>query len=403
VSEHGRFVAFDSSASNFDPADTDATGDVYLRDVLGPDTTAPVTTITGGPAAGSQQNTAAFNFTFTVDEPGSISECRLDGGAFAPCVGTFGTGALGEGQHTFEVRSADRVGNVETPAASRTFTVDTLAPDTSLIAPPEGPISNSTPSFDFSSTEPAATFECSVDGGAFSGCASGTTAGPLADGGHTFAVRSTDLAGNVDSSPATTAFSVDTVAPDTTLTNPPLGTIPDATPTISFSSPEPGATFRCAVDGGTFGPCTSGLTLSPLADGAHTFAVRAIDPAGNSDPSPALATFSVDTAISGREVSAKEKQKQRGEKVKVVVKLATGEAVTATLTGKVKGMKLDEVEQDVDDGKGAKLTGKLDKKDSEKVLDLIDDGKEPKAKLTVEVVDAVGNSEKTKPKVRLKG
>ena len=36
ISADGRFVTFESAATNFDPADTDATVDIYLRDVLGP-------------------------------------------------------------------------------------------------------------------------------------------------------------------------------------------------------------------------------------------------------------------------------------------------------------------------------------------------------------------------------
>ncbi len=296
LSEHGRFVAFESNASNLDPADTDPTTDVYLRDVLGADTVAPETTITGGPAEGSLHNTNQFTFTFTVDEPGSTSECRIDGGAFSACSGSFDTPALGQGSHTFEVRSTDRVGNVEAPAASRTFTVDTIAPNTSLTSPPSGPINDSTPSFEFTSTQVGSTFECKVDGAAYSACASGITVGPLADGGHTFRVRATDPAGNIDSSSALATFTVDTAAPDTALTSPPSGPINDSTPSFEFTSTQVGSTFECKVDGAAYSACASGITVGPLADGGHTFRVRATDPAGNIDSSSALATFTVDTA-----------------------------------------------------------------------------------------------------------
>ena len=320
ISEHGRLVAFGSAASNLDPADTDPTGDVYLRDVLGPDTTAPQTTITGGPAAGSFNATNAFSFTFTVGEPDATSECRIDGGSFSPCAGSFGTGALSEGQHTFEARSTDRAGNVEAPAASRTFTVDTVAPNTLLIGAPAGPIADSTPTFDFGSTEP-------------------------------------------------------------------------------------GSSFQCALDGAALGACNPGVTLGPLADGEHSVAVRAIDPAANVDASPALAAFAVDTEVSGREVSAKGKQKQKGEKVKLVAKLTPGEAVTATLTGKVKlgkGLELREVTSAIADGESAKLTGKLKRKQNDEVIDQLERGKKLKAKLVVEVFDALGNSVTTTETVKLK-
>src|SRR5439155_968720 len=57
-----------------------------------------------------------------------------------------------------------------------------------------------------------------------------------------------------------------------------------------------GSTFQCALDGGGFAPCASPQTYSALASGNHTFQVRATDPAGNTDPTPASFTWTVDTA-----------------------------------------------------------------------------------------------------------
>jgi len=53
-------------------------------------------------------------------------------------------------------------------------------------------------------------FECAVDVGVFVSCASGDTFGPLAAGGHLFAVRAVDAAGNRDQTPATFASTIDT-------------------------------------------------------------------------------------------------------------------------------------------------------------------------------------------------
>jgi hypothetical protein len=60
---------------------------------------------------------------------------------------------------------------------------------------------------------------------------------------------------------------------------------------VSFSS-EAGAHFQCKLDAGAFTACSSPLPLK-LKKGRHTFSVRAIDAAGNVDPSPATATIKV--------------------------------------------------------------------------------------------------------------
>ncbi len=210
ISEHGRYTSFDSRSTNLDSADDDGSSDVYRRDVLGPDTTPPNTSITSGPANGSFNSQTAFTFGFTVDDLAAELECRLDGGGYTPCSGSFATGALGQGAHAFEVRGTDRVGNVESPATSRAFTVDTIAPNTLIDAGPRGAGADSTPSASFRSTETGASLQCSLDGAAFSGCSSPLALGPLADGDHSFRVRSIDRAGNLDGSPAERSFSVDT-------------------------------------------------------------------------------------------------------------------------------------------------------------------------------------------------
>ena len=65
-----------------------------------------------------------------------------------------------------------------------------------------------------------------------------------------------------------------------------------ATPSFGFASSPPGATFECAVDDGALVACTSPHTTAELADGRHTFAVRAVG--ANPDPTPAVLTFRVD-------------------------------------------------------------------------------------------------------------
>jgi secreted trypsin-like serine protease len=90
----------------------------------------------------------------------------------------------------------------------------------------------------------------------------------------------------------------DTDPPETTITLGPTGPTNDPTPTFGFSSDEPGSSFECRFDADPFGPCSgpgaSHTPAAPLADGAHTFEVRATDPPDNIDPTPASRSFTVD-------------------------------------------------------------------------------------------------------------
>jgi hypothetical protein len=95
------------------------------------------------------------------------------------------------------------------------------------------------------------------------------------------------------------SFVIDTVRPQTSITSGPAegATTTDPTPTFGFSSSEAGASFECRVDGGSFGPCSgpgATHTTATLADGQHTFRVRATDVAGNVDDTPVVRTFVVD-------------------------------------------------------------------------------------------------------------
>jgi hypothetical protein len=55
---------------------------------------------------------------------------------------------------------------------------------------------------------------------------------------------------------------------------------------FTFSANEP-ASFTCSIDGAAYTSCQSPTLSSNVDPGWHTFAVRATDAAGNTDPSPA--------------------------------------------------------------------------------------------------------------------
>jgi RNA polymerase sigma factor (sigma-70 family) len=88
----------------------------------------------------------------------------------------------------------------------------------------------------------------------------------------------------------------DTSAPDTTLSGP-SGVTSDNTPTFDFNSSESGSSFECRLDSAAWASCGSPDTLAALPDGPHNFEVRAIDAAGNTDPTPANGIFTVSTGL----------------------------------------------------------------------------------------------------------
>ncbi len=266
-------------------------GRLNLRSaVASVDVTSPDTTIDTGPSGLVNDSTPTF--TFSSSEAGTF-QCRVDTASFAACTSPHTTAALAEGAHTFEVRAVDQFGNTDPTPASRSLTVDTTAPQTAIDSGPSGAINDTTPTFGFSS-EAGATLQCRIDTAAFAGCSSPLTTAALADGAHTFEVRATDEAGNTDPTPASRSFTVDTSAPQTTIDSGPSGATNDTTPTFAFSS-EAGASLQCRVDTAAFAACSSPLTTAALAEGAHTFEVRATDEAGNTDPTPASRSFAVDT------------------------------------------------------------------------------------------------------------
>jgi hypothetical protein len=155
---------------------------------------------------------------------------------------------------------------------------------------------DSTPSFSFASNKAGSTFVCRVDGSAFKPCSSPYTTPLLSDASHVFYVKAIDAAGN-ESQIVWRSFTVDTQAPETTITGGPSGSTTDSTPTFSFTSSESGSTFQCRFDSQPFAACSGpGASHTPstsLSDGAHSFEVRAIDMAINVDPTPAERTFTV--------------------------------------------------------------------------------------------------------------
>ena len=273
-------------------------GDLVL-DLIGPDgTRVRLVEHPGGP------DNSGNNFTNTIfnDEAPSISA------GTAPYTGNFRPqndqlsrfdGMSRRGTWTLRVRDLFEgdTGNLNAwgvTSRKALCDIDIFSPDTTIALFPRSPVNQTSATFEFSSDDSGATFECKLDAEPYGPCEALTTLNGLSEGSHTLEARAIDGSDNEDQTPDSHTWVVDTTPPDTAITSGPTGftTLTDAS--FGFES-ESGATFECSRDGELFAACTSPQSYAVLPDGAHTFAVRARDLAGNVDPAAAVRTWTVDT------------------------------------------------------------------------------------------------------------
>ncbi|MGZ5416775.1 MAG: InlB B-repeat-containing protein [Nocardioides sp.] len=193
-------------------------------------------------------------------------------------------------------------------------TCDTTPPVTSITQKPTVVTGNRTKekaaSFGFKAFEPDengtatatetenATFECQLVGpgqtSGFTACTTPKVYQNLVDGQYTFSVRALDDAAtpNTDETPETFTWTVDTTAPQTSITSGPSTWVLAGRATFGLSSTEPGSTFRCTLDDSGRICGSSGGTVS-FAPGTHTFAAFARDAVGNDDVTAATRTFTM--------------------------------------------------------------------------------------------------------------
>jgi hypothetical protein len=144
-----------------------------------------------------------------------------------------------------------------------------------------------------SSTNPVSGLSHTPSGGRF---IAGWDAGGTAPGEHTLQAVATDNGGQVNTAKAIIVVEphtfADTDPPETTIEAGPRGRTADTTPRFRFSSSERPEAFECSLDGKGFRSCPARHRLALVA-GRHRLRVRAIDAAGNVDPSPSIRSFTV--------------------------------------------------------------------------------------------------------------
>jgi outer membrane protein OmpA-like peptidoglycan-associated protein len=260
----------------------------------------PITVMAGG--------TAELNFTAT-DADGSQLVTILSAGLPAwatlnttpgnPAAATISLAPPGDTAPqdvSINVDATDDDGSAPmTSSRALTLHVITVLPKATLGTVPASPSNDPAPQVAFTGEPSGATFECSLDDGAWTACASPwVPAEPLADGPHVLRVRAL-FSGQTQPDPPSASWRTDTTPPAApTLTGTPAAGSTETSATIAFTG-EPGGAFSCRSDGGPWLPCTSPRRLTGLARGAHSLQVRQADAAGNVG-SPATAAWTVAAA-----------------------------------------------------------------------------------------------------------
>lgn len=275
------------------------------------DTTTPTVSVVSPTSLYLGTSSVTVSWT-GADTPSGVSyyEVRIDGGSWVD-VGTSNSRAftgLADGVHTVEVRAWDAANHYAMDSVS--FTVDTVAPTLSLDYPVAGQF-NTTGSV-------TARWACSdalsgidrsevrVDGGAWTSVGAAIShALSLGEGGHTLEVRCYDEAGNLASQ--SVSFTVDTIAPTLTLSNPIAGGFYAGSVTAIWSCSDAGTgvnRLEVRVDGGAWFNMVAETSFSmfSLSPGVHLFEVRCDDAAGNT--ATASAQFTIDNTAPELDVTA---------------------------------------------------------------------------------------------------
>ena len=244
-----------------------------------------------GPPTFTNQTLATFNYRDTA-APSATLECKLDSGPIVdPCPSPHTVTGLAEGPHTLTVQEAASTGIP--PSNSYTWTVDLTPPTTQVTGRPPALTNSTTATFTFTSPDATATFRCSLNGAPAQQCTSPVIYTGLADATRSLLIQAVDPAGNVDPTAQPIVWTVDSTPPDTAIANPGNVVAQDVV-SFSFTSTEAGSTFQCAFGNAPFAACTSPEPVDVPGSGAHVFKVRAIDGAGNVDPTPAVYRWTTD-------------------------------------------------------------------------------------------------------------
>ncbi len=171
-------------------------------------------------------------------------------------------------------------------------------PGVAIITAPGDRTPRTTADLTFEATQPGAVYAVRLDGHAWSAWTARDSARfrGLAAGRHQVSVRARSATGVVGRV-KTESFVVDLTPPTTRFAGRhAASTVLEPDQVIDFGSSEPGSTYTCSVDHGSFRPCHTPYALDRLRPGKHRLAVRATDAAGQVDATAAQRTLTVAAA-----------------------------------------------------------------------------------------------------------
>lgn len=188
----------------------------------------------------------------------------------------------------------------------------------------------------------------------------------------------------------------DGTPPRTTIESGPEPVVRVGKVTFTFRADEPGSTFSCRIDEGDYQPCTSPFTTDSLNQGDHVFEVRATDPAGNVEATPAERLFSIDKVIDGANVAAHGVQRTRGGKVAIAITVHCGEFARVRAAGNIKAankrFRIESGEVTLVGGQTRRLKlVPVKRRSSRRIRKAIRNGKPAEAVLNVTFIDLIGN------------
>jgi hypothetical protein len=283
------------TAAVSDPAGNEGTDSQSLT----VDTAAPAVTIDGGASALTDDATPIISGTADVP-PGTTVTVTLADETLTGQVQEDGTwsvtsAALSDATHRVVVSAADAAGN--DASSTQMLTVDTASPVVTITGGTTATTRDADPTITGTSDAvPGTTITVSIADQTMTALVQNdgswnTTPSFVGEGTWSVVASVPDPAGNVGT--ATQMLTIDTTMPETDIVSGPTGTDAEFT----FSSSETGSSFECKMDDAAFSACTSPISHIGLADGEHTFSVRATDTAGNVDPTSASQTFTVNDDV----------------------------------------------------------------------------------------------------------